>query len=146
MRDRLVSGALKATAAVALIGWLCAIALTSGCYCWNAVHAQEPMCVIAHQTVDCTADSAKDAVQSLGPLAAWLLGGANGAPNWDGMLHSLELAGFKNVMCILAQIQNDFFKSKSMSYAQIKTHENYRAYMFKYHPGLKVRLNGVIVE
>lgn len=86
-----------------------ALAFFPGCYCWQASHRNEPACVVVHQVIDCTVDTAKDLTPAVAGIVMTYLQGTT-EPDWAALLLRLESMGLRDAGCVLAQVENDFMR------------------------------------
>lgn len=83
------------------------VTLSTSCACWNQNEKKTPACVIVDHVIDCSKEAISSMVPHLLPLVAFLLNGANGDPNWQQYLISLETTGLDTVACTAQQVEND---------------------------------------
>jgi len=97
---------------------LLGIALASislpGCACWtDQAKANDPGCIIAHDIVDCTTSTIKDALPFFAQIVLGLISGGTNPNNipWDSIEAQAEGMGIKDGGCFLAELKNLLFGS-----------------------------------
>lgn len=91
-----------------------ALMALSGCYCSNALHAQEPRCILQQQSIDCTKGAAAGDIVKAIPIVtnAWNAITAGGSFDWAAVVGNLIGLGIADADCVVSAIVNDFFKGK----------------------------------
>jgi hypothetical protein len=79
----------------------------SGCACWGA-KANEPACIVAHQSVDCSTDAIKSLIPQGAALVLALFQGQT--PDPGEILAALKGFSADAALCIVQAVANDFLR------------------------------------
>jgi hypothetical protein len=87
------------------------------CYCGQAAHRQDPACIVAEQTIDCTEGALGELLPSVVAVFTPLLFSSSSV-DWNALAQQSEQAGLKDTGCILAAIEHDLAQKISASSTQ----------------------------
>jgi hypothetical protein len=79
----------------------------SGCACWGA-KANEPACIVAHQSVDCSTDAMKTLIPQGAAILTALFAGQT--PDPAAILGALKGFSADAALCIIQAVANDFLR------------------------------------
>jgi hypothetical protein len=84
------------------------------CYCTQAAHKQDALCVIEQSVIDCSKGEAGPLISTMAVVLETLITNSSNV-DWSALEQKVESAGLKDGGCILAAIEADATKNASAS-------------------------------